>query len=309
MSVDQSALAAELAARNGVTTLARLRRIGISEGSTRTLVARGQLVRVARGVFAASGWPDGLDHRIALACAITDGVVCFPTAGEVWDLRKTPRCPEVHICIESHRRIDEPTGVRVHRTSHLPERDIVYRRDGSKVTSPPRTAFDAARLLDADCLESLIEQCLERRYFLITTLWGLACRMGKRGRAGSGRIATVIGRRPPWRRPVESDYELRLERAMHRRGFPPLSRQCRLTLASGEVIHPDLGIPERGFFVEVDHLSWHGGRQETAYDRDRDLRVRASGYDVERVTDLALDNDLEATIERLWEVWQRKLRS
>jgi hypothetical protein len=188
-----------------------------------------------------------------------------------------PRCPNVHIWIEEHRRIDEPAGVRVHRTSHLAERDIVHRPDGSRVTSPPRTAFDAAGLLDADCLESLIEQCLERRYFLITTLWDLTRRVGKRGRAGSGRIAKVIGRRPPWRRPVESDYELRLERAMRRRGFPPLARQCGLTLCTGEVIHPDLGIPERGFYVEVDDLSWHGGHHETAYDRDRDLRVRASG--------------------------------
>jgi very-short-patch-repair endonuclease len=62
-----------------------------------------------------------------------------------------------------------------------------------------------------------------------------------------------------------------------------------------------------GFFIEVDHLSWHGGRHETAYDRDRDLRVRASGYDVERVTDAAIDGDLEATVDRLWQRVQRIL--
>jgi len=222
-------------------------------------------------------------------------------------LRKTPRCLDVHVWIESHRRLDRRPGVHVRHTSDLPSCDIVRRSDGSRVTSPPRTAFDAAGLLGPRDLESLIEQCLERRYFLITTLWDGARRLGKPGRAGSGRIAAVIGRRPLWRRPVEPDYELRLERAVLRRGFPRLVRQHRLELASGEVVHPDLGIPELGFFIEVDHLSWHGGRHETAYDRDRDLRVRASGYDVERVTDLAIDGDLDATVERLWQRVQRIL--
>ena len=42
---------------------------------------------------------------------------------------------------------------------------------------------------------------------------------------------------------------------MRERGFPQLARGHRLELSTGEVIHPDLGIPEFGFFVEVDHLS------------------------------------------------------
>ena len=76
---------------------------------------------------------------------------------------------------------------------------------------------------------------------------------------------------------VESDHELRLERAMRERGFPQLARGHRLELSTGEVIHPDLGIPEHSFFVEVDHLSWHGFRSETAYDRRRDLKMRVDG--------------------------------
>jgi hypothetical protein len=56
--------------------------------------------------------------------------------------------------------------------------------------------------------------------------------------AGSGRIAALIGRRPLWRRLVESDYELRLEQAGRRRGFPLLQRQCRLELSTGEACAP-----------------------------------------------------------------------
>jgi hypothetical protein len=59
--------------------------------------------------------------------------------------------------------------------------------------------------------------------------------------AGSGHIAALIGRRPLWRRRlVESDYELRLEQAGRRRGFPLFQRQCRLELSTGEACAPRL---------------------------------------------------------------------
>jgi very-short-patch-repair endonuclease len=98
---------------------------------------------------------------------------------------------------------------------------------------------------------------------------------------------------------------LRLERAMRRRGFPPLVREPRLVLSDGEVIHPDLGLPVDRFFVEVDHLTWHGRRRRSADDRRRDLKARASGFHVERVSDIALDEDLDGTIENLWTQWKR----
>jgi hypothetical protein len=213
--------------------------------------------------------------------------------------------PEIHAWLPYGRCLVRRDGIQLRRTRDLPNADIVARKDGIRVTSPPRTAFDAAEWLRPDDLESLIEQGIARPYFTIPTLWAHARRLCRTGRPGSGRFATVLAARPAWRRPVASDYELRLERAMRRRGFPQLLRGHRLELSTGEVIHPDLGIPEIGFYVEIDHLSWHGGRVESAYDRRRDLRVRADGHHVERVTDLAIDHDLDATIEDLWAIWRR----
>ena len=124
--------------------------------------------------------------------------------------------------------------------------------------------------------------------------------------AGSARFVEVLSRREVWRRPVDSDYELRLERAMRAAGFPPLTRQHPVRISPGVAVHPDLGIPDDGFFVEVDHLSWHGGRLETAYDRRRDLQLRAStGFHVERVTDVAIDHHLDETVDDLLAVWRR----
>jgi hypothetical protein len=118
-------------------------------------------------------------------------------------------------------------GIRVRRTRDLPTADIVVRKDGIRVTSPPRTAFDAAEWLRTDDLESLIEQGIERPYFAIPTWWAQARRLCRSGRPGSSRFTSVLAARPAWRRPVASDYELRLERAMHRRGLPQLVRGHR----------------------------------------------------------------------------------
>jgi hypothetical protein len=235
--------------------------------------------------------------------------VCFPTAGLAWALRKSPRVAETHVAIHEGRRIDPIPGLIINRTCYLPELDIVRRKDGIALTSPPRTVFDAARWLDDDDLESLIEDGLHRRYFVIPTLQDLGRRMCSRGRPGSKRFREILDRRDPTRSPVASDYELRLERALRKRGFPPLQRQCRLVLGDGSVIHPDLGIPERGFYIEVDHRYWHDGRLPSANDSRRDLEIAALGHHVERVSDVAIDRHLDATVNALWQIWQRVLRS
>jgi hypothetical protein len=75
------------------------------------------------------------------------------------------------------------------------------------------------------------------------------------------------------------------------------------------VIRPDLGIPEHGFYIEVDHRYWHDGRLPNANDSRRDLEIEALGQHVERVSDVAIDRHLDATVDALWTIWQRLLRS
>lgn len=260
MSDRERALAAELVARQGVTTTTRLARLGLGRRTVDTLVRTHRLRRAGTGVLIAVAWPDTLEHRMAIACAVTGGVVCYPTAGEAWRLRKSARDRDVHVWVTTSQRARAIPGVRTHVTRHLPDTDIVRRSDGISITSPPRTAVDAAAQLAHDDLESLIENGIDRRYFLITTLQRVALETRARGRAGTVRLGRVIASRPAWRRAVRSDHELILERAMHDCGFPALVREHRLVLHDGEVIHPDLGIPSRNFFVEVDHLTWHGRR-------------------------------------------------
>ena len=303
--IDESKLAAELRDRHGVTTRERLRKIGLSDRQITGLVSSGRFVKHGRGVFATTGSPDTFEQRVAIACALTGGVAANLTAAQLWDYRKAPRDRDIHVLVHWARRVTPCAGVVVHRTTELPESDIVRRSDGIAVTSPPRTVFDLAGHVGTESLESIIEQGIDRRNFVMVTLWRTCHRLHRSARAGSVAFERVLRSRPAWRKPVRSDYELRLDRAMRARGFPELVREHRLVLPNGEVIHPDLGLPQDGFFVEVDHVSWHGGRTDSAYDKRRDRKVRVGGWHVERVPDLAIDNDLDDTVEDLWLLWHR----
>lgn len=108
----------------------------------------------------------------------------------------------------------------------------------------------------------------------------LLCR---RGRPGSRLFADVLTSRPAWRRPVDSHPELDLLNALARRGIH-LQTQVTLTMAEGRTIHPDLGDPTIGFYIEIDDHEWHGGRLDSTYDDQRDRRVRLGGGRVERVS-------------------------
>jgi hypothetical protein len=48
-------------------------------------------------------------------------------------------------------------------------------------------------------------------------------------------------------------------------------------LANGQTVHPDLGDPFVGFYVEIDDHEWHGGRLDSTYDLQRDRQARLVG--------------------------------
>ena len=75
----------------------------------------------------------------------------------------------------------------------------------------------------------------------------------------AARWPAVLRSRPAWLKPVRSSYEQKLERALLDAGFPPLVREHPVVLLDGDEVHPDLGLPDERFFIEIDHPTWHGG--------------------------------------------------
>lgn len=298
---DLAALARWSATHHGVVTNPQLHRLGLTTSHIKTLRAQGALVPVQRGLHLVAAVPGSYLQTVAVACAATTGAASHTTAVRVWVIRCAPTDARTHVTVPLARRLRQApnTDVVVHRSAALPARDLVRRADGIVVTSPPRTLFDMAALVDRLSLESMIEQAIEREMCSIPTLLGVADRLARPGRAGSGRFIAVLASRPAWRKPVDSHDELLLEHALMRAGLPRPVRQHPVTLRTGKDVHPDLAWPDIRLAVEVDHHSWHTSAAAVAYDKRRDRQVRLVGWDVERVTDEDIRQRLSTTIDEI----------
>jgi very-short-patch-repair endonuclease len=233
---------------------------------------------------------------MALACAVgPDVAVSHVSAGRMWGLRGMGSDRRLHVIIQGRKQRTVP-GAVVHRCYHIDPVDVVERPDGIRVTSPPRTCFDLASMLSEQRLESVIEQVVHEEKATLPTLFGTGHRLARRGRTGSDRYRRVLESRPAWLKPVGSDLELQLERALLAAGLPRPLRQHPLTLSTGEVIHPDFYWPEEREIVEVDHVTWHGGRLSSAYDKRRDRLARRIGIGTTRVPDCDIREDLAAVV-------------
>ena len=80
-------------------------------------------------------------------------------------------------------------------------------------------------------------------------------------------------------------------------------------LPNGVLIHPDVAVPDARWAVEVDHVTWHGGRLDAQRDKGRDRQARWIDWQVDRVTDHELRDDFQATIGELVDLFHLRVDS
>jgi hypothetical protein len=290
-------LAARIARRHGTVTRVELLGDGYSHREIDRAVERGTFVRVHNGVYRIATSPDSFEARCAAACAADPEVVVTGTAAaRLWSFRHTWR-PERPIVLVAHQRTPIARGVVLRRTNVLEDEDRVQRDDGITVASPPRAWFDCARDVDDERFERLTEWVLDQ-HATLPTLWHTARRLRAKGRPGAARVNRVMSKRADWQKPAGSGLELRVLRALEQRGVV-LVRQYALKLADGSTIHPDGADPSIKWALEIDHVTWHGGRLDAQYDKTRDRAARLVGWQVERVTDQELAENFDAVIDQL----------
>ena len=66
----------------------------------------------------------------------------------------------------------------------------------------------------------------------------------------------------------------------------------------------DGAIPSIKWAVEIDHVTWHGGRIDAQDDKARDRALRRIGWQVDRVTDEDVRKRFRQTIDELVELVQ-----
>jgi hypothetical protein len=175
--------------------------------------------------------------------------------------------------------------------------DLIQRNDGIRLTSPPRVAFDMAACLTDAALLALIEEILRFELSSYPTLAAAGRRLREHGRTGSARFGRVLESRPAWRKPPGSALEVRVGRAAVAAGLPRPERNPPIRLLTGHVIHPGFFWRPQLVVTEVDHVTWHGGGRDGAYDKWRQLA--RLGILPLRITDEDVKHRLPAAIQDL----------
>jgi very-short-patch-repair endonuclease len=304
MATKSQTLATKIAARHGIVTRDELLADGHSRSSIRWQLDNGALVHVHRGVFRLTTSPDTFEARCAAVClADPEAIITGVAAARLWGFRHTWQ-PEIPHVLIRHGVTSITKGVVLRRSNVIDPADRVDRNDGIAIASPPRTWFDCARDIDDARFERLTEWVLDRHSSL-PTLWSTARRLQAHGRPGSARVRRVMSQRDDWQKPADSGLELRVLQALEARGIV-LVRQFPLTLGTGVVIHVDGADPGIKWALEVDHVTWHGGRLDAQRDKTRDREARLLGWQVERVTDQELAENFDATIDQLVRLYHQR---
>ncbi|MDO8403141.1 MAG: hypothetical protein Q7T27_06560 [Pseudomonas sp.] len=293
---------------HGIVSSAHLRYLGVSDDEREWLVSTQVLEVLFEGVYRVTSTPLGFLGRCAAVCAADASLAlsCY-TTGHLLGLRQCSSSA-LHATTD---RVTKPVGrgVVIHRTRFLPSEHIVVRSDGIRHTTSERTYFDLARHVTDLSLASILEQMLRIGLCTYASLVDVTQSLATSGRPGSGRALRVLASRPDGASPADSHDEVRLLRALRSAGMASAVSHPPVRLLNGRVVHPDMGDPRVGFYVEVDHHTWHDPSAAIDYDTDRDRQIRLAGGLVERVTDTQLRADLPKVVSDLLALYRARCLS
>lgn len=155
------ALAAIARTQAGYFTASQALKAGYSYQTQRYHAARGNWLRVERGIFRFPEWPPS-EHEDLVRWTLWSrdrGVVSHQSALALHELGVVVPA-KVHLTVPTGFRAKAP-GLVVHKGS-LPKEDVEH-REGFRVTIPVRSILDAAsEHLESDHLARVIEDALER---------------------------------------------------------------------------------------------------------------------------------------------------
>ncbi len=260
--------------------------VGISEHLLRSLLDRGLLRRLLRGVYAAAQARDGLLLRaralslvVPDAAVVTDWTACWLHAGVL--------PPGGHLEVPPVSIFRFPGKGRLrNQLCASGERDFTRGDltvlEGLTVTTPLRTAHDLGRLVSRDWAMAGLDALLRLRDFSKDEL--LADIERYRRQRGVVQLRDLAPRADP-RAESPGESVLRL-RWTDLTSLPPPVPQVPIADATGRILYwIDLGVEELRFGAEYDGEQYHSSDEDREHDQVRrnDLQQRF-GWTIEPVT-------------------------
>jgi len=245
-------VAAVAARQHGAVSVRQLHEAGLSSTAVRERLRAGRLHRLHRGVYAVGHTAPSNERRwMAAVLALGQGaVLSHRSAAALWQLLPPADGP-VDVALPGRGGRRQRQGIRTHRPESLEPREI-RRRSGIPVTSPARTLRDLSRVV-------LPRE--QRRAVRQADFFGL---------------------------PTGPDIEVDKTRSELERRFLWICRHHRLPRPAVNLklggMDVDFCWVERRLIVETDGYRSHRGRGAFEEDRDRDLELRALGFEVVRLS-------------------------
>jgi very-short-patch-repair endonuclease len=274
-----SELATHLASHHGLVRRADVVPDVITLPSFKGLVARGELVRVHRGVYRHAAVPVTLEQRIRAAMiAIGDEAVLSHRAALARHGVRNFQCALVEI---THRSTALPRqrGLQLHRSANLSDADVQV-LDGVRTTAPARTLIDAASVLPVELVARYTQEWMSHRKVSEVDLTSALSRAGNHSgaRALAGGLGDVIAE-------ADTGAEARLGEILIKAGLPP-EHHVVVTTAAGDDFEIDWAYPSERIGLELDGYGVHL-RSRAIYEKDRDRRneLEVEGWRILNFTD------------------------
>lgn len=286
----------EAQATDGLITLARLEKVGLSSRGRRTRVTDARLQPVVGGVFLLGGYALTWERRVWAAQMATGGVVSHMAAAAVHGFRRIgPGSIEITVAYGRSARLP---GGKVHRSKSLEPVDIDNSRRFA-VTTPERTLLDIALRLSNGRLERCFDDACRQGLIDKRLLRGRLEALAVSGRRGTSEVTSLLNR-PNTDTVLESWLERRAAEIVGDSQLPEGRWQVWST-PDGRATRVDLFYDFAALVVEFDGHGSHATRRERQADAERMARLTAQGMCVLRFTydDIVERPDhVVATIER-----------
>jgi very-short-patch-repair endonuclease len=284
---------------HSIVSSSALAALGVSNGQRRRLVGAGVLERVVDGAYRFAGRElDDLARSAAICTSRPQLTIAGPTAGRIWNIRRSPRDGFIYVIGPPGGQSCREPWVKLYRTALLHDDEIVCRRDGIRLTSPPRTVIDLTRFLSPVELASAIEWVLSERICTAATLRRLAGRLDTPGRPWVRRFLGVLDGRVR-ASPRESEWEMKVHDALVAAGVGDLETQVWKDIPGYGRARFDMAIPHLRWALEVDVHPEHRTIEGQGGDHRRDRAARTVGYEIERVGEAALTANFDDEINAL----------
>lgn len=289
-----------------VFTWAEAQRLGVDGRTVGRLVRQGLIVRLHRGVYAASAVASDpvVVARAALRAAerhlsgakwqpLRAVAASHRTAAWAQGLLDRPPA-EVHITVTTTHAL-RLRGVVVHRSGAATLSRQTFR--GLACTVPARTLVDLAGNSPYGELADAVDRALSARIVRLSDLRAATAHADFAGRRGVARLRRGLDARGDSTGPAPSVLESRMARLFLAYGLPPA--KAEYVVGSDGQYRLDYAYPPESVAVELYGYASHHSPEQLAYDLARQRRLVLQGWTVLIFTWLDVTCEPERVAEQL----------